>query len=267
MNSIQKRIEDLKENGFALSFSETLNEAFRIWQKIFAYGALALLIYMIFYWIVNLSFSFLPFMSEASANLESAMQKMAESGSFDGDKIIESYKEFYSDPKIIGVSIFSQFIMALMFPILAGIVYLAYKFDTTGEANVSYIFEGFNGNRFGRLIVLFLLYKLASIVGALILGIGFFIPLVGFSIASSFVMINDMKTMDAIKASFSLTFKHFFTVLFLIILSYFVGGLGLFACGIGVLFTYPLIPVMTYAIYKKSVGVYDDSELDEIGVQ
>ncbi len=267
MESIQNRIQQLKENGFSLSFSETLNEAFRIWQKIFWYGLLATTIFGVFSFIVSSALEYLPFVSEAQGNMESVMQAEMQSGSPDMDNIKEAAIEYYKEPGVLFVNLFSQLLLALIFPIFGGLVYLAYKADTEDDVDIAYLFEGFNGNRFGRILLLYILYKLASFVGLIFLGIGFFIPFVGFALASSFIMINDMKTMEAIRASFSLTYKHFFTVLLLMLLACIIAYGGILLCFIGFLFTFPIAIIMTYSIYKMIIGVHNVDDVNEIGTE
>lgn len=261
MSAITKRIEELKTNGFHLDFEETFNDAFNIWKQIFGYGALAYFIFFIYYSVINLATTLLPIVNQPKQTLDGIITN----NPGDIQIIREAMMEYYQNPAVLGVSVIVQFLMALIFPIIAGIVYMAYKYDTEGTTNIAYLFEGFNGDKFMRLVGLFLLYRVASIIGFLFLGIGFFIPLVGFTMAACFIMLNDMPTMDAIKASFSLTFKNFFTILFLLIVAYLFSFLGLLGCFVGVLFTMPIVAIMCYSIYKKSVGIEVAQEIDNIG--
>lgn len=261
MENVLKKIEHIRQNGYHLDFGDTFSETFDKWKKLFGYGALAIIISIVFYYLISFIFGMIGL---SAGNEQELMQKIM-SNQGDPSAMMDIYKEYFSQPMVIGSAILQSLFMFLAYPISAGLVYMAYKYDTTNNLDISDLFEGYRGSNFGKLAVLFLIYKLASFLGLCVFLIGFFVPFVGFSIASSFIIINKMDVMDAIKASFQVTFKNFFIVLFLLIVSFLFYLAGALACFIGLIFTYAFIPIMTYSIYKMSIGIEAVKELDELG--
>ncbi len=274
MSSIQQRIQSLKENGFSLDFASTFEDAFSIWGKLFLYGALATLILGLYYMVISFIGVLFPPYAEYYENLMNIIN--SNQGDFAG--MMEALQGLQPNPDIRWIALLITVLMALIFPIKAGLINMAYQYDKNDDVDIAYLFAGFNGGKLGQLILLFLFYWAASAVLQSLVYIVDFgqqwesliflllntIPVVGFSIASCFVMLNHMKAMDAVKASFSLAFKKFFTVLFLLIFASIIGYLGVIICGVGLLFTYPLSTFMCYAIYKNIVGIEND-EMDSIG--
>jgi len=74
-------------------------------------------------------------------------------------------------------------------------------------------------------------------------------------LAPLFVIFGKLSGILAIKASFALIKQHLFLAIVFVFLCSLVAGLGVILCGVGALYTYPILYLAVFAYYKNVVGL------------
>lgn len=258
MESTKKRIEEIKNNGYELDFSDVFNHAFENYKKIALYAGLAL-------------FVFLVLMGIIVAGIAVSVMGMAVLN----EKFIENLKlENLSGVYIILYLIVAVFFSALLSPFNAGLLKMAYSAEKDEEFHVSTFFEYFKVPYFKELFTATILISLVSSGLSILLEL-VNIQILGLltSMAVSFLTIltlpliifGDLKAIDAIQSSFTIVMKQPVTLILLVVVAYIGSFVGLIGCCIGMFFTVPFIYSTQYTIYCAIVGIDSKTELEEIG--
>lgn len=97
-----------------------------------------------------------------------------------------------------------------------------------------------------------------------------FIPILYTAIPISYIVLiyaynQKLSTTEIVKIAFAIGNKNWIVTFLLRIVTSLVAYVGVFLCGIGFFFTFALILIPQYFIYKDAVGDSDDKELDQIG--
>ena len=258
MESTKKRIEEIKNNGYELDFSDVFNHAFENYKKIALYAGLAL-------------FVFLVLMGIIVAGIAVSVMGMAVLN----EKFIENLKlENLSGVYIILYLIVAVFFSALLSPFNAGLLKMAYSAEKDEEFHVSTFFEYFKAPYFKELFTATILISLVSSGLSILLELAN-IQILGLltSMAVSFltvltlplIIFGELKAIDAIQSSFTIVIKQPVTLILLIVVAYIGSFVGLIGCCIGMFFTVPFIYSTQYTIYCAIVGIDSKTELEEIG--
>ena len=258
MKSTKKRIEEIKNNGYELDFSDVFNHAFENYKKIALYAGLAL-------------FVFLVLMGIIVAGIAVSVMGMAVLN----EKFIENLKlENLSGVYIILYLIVAVFFSALLSPFNAGLLKMAYSAEKDEEFHVSTFFEYFKAPYFKELFTATILISLVSSGLSILLELAN-IQILGLltSMAVSFltvltlplIIFGELKAIDAIQSSFTIVIKQPVTLILLIVVAYIGSFVGLIGCCIGMFFTVPFIYSTQYTIYCAIVGIDSKTELEEIG--
>lgn len=262
MNPTERRIEEIKTNGYNLDFGTVFNNAFENYKKIALYGGLGFFVFSVIIvfaaFIVAIS---LFGVSASSFNPQSlAGFKLT---NFSGVFII-SY--------LLGVSLFT----AMITPFMAGFLKMADSAQNNQEFAVSDLFSYYKSPYFSALFTGALLISLVGVGLSLLLEtIGIQILGAVFSLLISFftflyiplIVFGNLNAMDAIKGSVVLVTKQPAVILGLIVVAYIGSMVGFIGCCIGVFFTLPFMYSMHYTIYCAIIGTNSTSELDEIGTK
>jgi hypothetical protein len=258
MESTKKRIEEIRNNGYELDFSDVFNHAFENYKKIALYAGLAL-------------FVFLVLMGIIVAGIAVSVMGMAVLN----EKFIENLKlENLSGVYIILYLIVAVVLSALLSPFNAGFLKMAYSAEKDEEFHVSTFFEYYKAPYFKELFTSTILISLVSSGLSMLLELAN-IQILGFlsSITVSFLTIltipliifGNLKAIDAIQSSFTIVIKQPVTLILLVLVAYIGSFVGLIGCCIGMFFTFPFIYSTQYAIYCAIVGIDSKNELEEIG--
>ena len=258
MESTKKRIEEIKNNGYELDFSDVFNHAFENYKKIALYAGLAL-------------FVFLVLMGIIVAGIAVSVMGMAVLN----EKFIENLKlENLSGVYVILYLIVAVFFSALLSPFNAGLLKMAYSAEKDEEFHVSTFFEYFKAPYFKELFTATILISLVSSGLSILLELAN-IQILGLltSMAVSFltvltlplIIFGELKAIDAIQSSFTIVMKQPVTLILLIVVAYIGSFVGLIGCCIGMFFTVPFIYSTQYTIYCAIVGIDSKTELEEIG--
>ena len=210
MKSTKKRIEEIKNNGYELDFSDVFNHAFENYKKIALYAGLAL-------------FVFLVLMGIIVAGIAVSVMGMAVLN----EKFIENLKlENLSGVYIILYLIVAVFFSALLSPFNAGLLKMAYSAEKDEEFHVSTFFEYFKAPYFKELFTATILISLVSSGLSILLELAN-IQILGLltSMAVSFltvltlplIIFGELKAIDAIHSSFSIVMKQPVTLILLLV--------------------------------------------------
>jgi uncharacterized membrane protein len=137
---------------------------------------------------------------------------------------------------------------ALNTALMTGISLAAIEEADTGTTKFETLFSGFKN--FGNLIVGSILYSLAIGIGMVFC----IVPGLYLSGALSLTMLIVIKEgingVDALKSSFERMKPYAFAMLGLIIVASICSALGVIACGLGVLVTWPIYPIVLGLTYR-----------------
>lgn len=262
MIHLEQRVENAKKEGFLMNTREILEEAFDKWKITIGFGLLFVAFYFIFSVIVDSLLANVFGSTEIIRNYVDEIQK----NSRNMNRIIEIYQEIYTNPSIIKKTIVENILLALVFPLGAGVVYCSYQYDKNSKITFSDFIQGFQGSKFIKLLILQLIVTIPSIVLLLVFYLHIFalsIPIllimiylmVALIFAGAFIIIDNASLGTAIRLSVSLSHRYFGKVLLLCILSFFISKiLGFFLCCIGLIITLPFSYNMVYALYKATVS-------------
>ena len=148
----------------------------------------------------------------------------------------------------IGANAFSLGLQAIQFPLLGGMVLMAIR-QLRGETIApGDVFSGFA--RFGPLALAGILYGLGVQIGSLLC----FVPgllLAGLWLLTVPLIVDQgLDAVGALKTSLETLKPQMWSALGVYFVLALVAGLGTLACGIGGLFTAPLLPIGIALIYK-----------------
>ncbi len=258
MNTNQ-RVEYIKQNGYSLSFGETLNQAFDIFKGIFLFAGVGLLISGI---IGQVTSTVLQGIMGFTIDPNEIVQRMQTNP----ESLNQFYLDTFATPMGIAYALAIILISGMLFPIELGIIYMCHKYKKTGSVDFSDLFYAYNGNIFGRALGLYYLFAILILVGFVFFILPGIYLVVALHLAGAFLVLNNDTPSNALKNSMTVVNKNWFTVFGLMIVGFLIYIWGFLALCIGLFFTKPLSHAIIYSIYKNSVGVDDEtSEIEAIG--
>lgn len=248
MKSNKDRIQELKTNGYSLDFETVFNLAFENYKKIVLYAGLLLLVFAVFLGMASfltIAFTF------GVDNFQELMKP-------------ENLKpENFSDNFLITYIISITLLGAILSPLLAGFIKMAHCAQTDEEFHVTTVFEYYKFSYFKELFLSSIMITIMSmgvssvlnITGIAILGILGSLTISFLSILTiPLIIFSNYKAIDAINTSFSLVSKQPLILLGLLVVAYLFCITGVFMFLIGLLFTFPFMFSMYYAMYRTIIG-------------
>lgn len=88
---------------------------------------------------------------------------------------------------------------------------------------------------------------------------------VGWVFAPHLVVFHDYQAWDAMKASRAIVAKNWWSIFAIVFFGGWLSGLGVLACGIGIILTYAIMQIALYYAFDQIVGIELDGEVDEEG--
>lgn len=248
--SAKNRIEEIKNSGYHLDFTETFTHAFEIWKKIALTAGAALIVFMfivliLFGGLFAFTIGFSQMGNLASLNFEDSSYTF-----------------------IIGYYASIAIISALMIPFTAGILNMAYNADHNIDVEFGQVFQYYSSPFLKDLFlsgivlaVINLIFSLGlemmnlQILAALIAIILSFLTFLTIPL----IIFGKLNFSDAIMGSITVVSKNMLIIVGLLIVSFIFALAGFIVFCIGYLFTVPLVYALYYSIYKKSVGFNNSS--------
>ncbi|MEN2413551.1 hypothetical protein [Flavobacterium mesophilum] len=259
MKSTLAKIENIKNNGYTIDFSTVFDHAFENFKKITLYSALIILVFSFIAGIVAMlvigniyGFENLPKLIEES--LKPSKLTLEEA-------LIST----------IGISLLS----AILAPFGAGFYKMADAADKNNEFKASFMFSYYKTPYFAPLFASTLIITAVNnAIANTLESTGFIFIGVAISIAINFFMFftiplivfGNLKAVDAIKGSITVVSKNPLMIFGVFIIGIIGSIVGVFACGVGMLFTYVFNTSMSYATYYDIFDMeQEEDSIDSIG--
>ncbi len=258
MKNSKQKLQEIRDNSIELNFNDTFNESFENYKKIALSGGLTFMI-----------------LSVCLASLCLFLYMFAFGFSSISDSIVGLSLSNLDGTGSVIYFITVVIVTALITPIYAGIIKMASNADQNKEVSVGTSFEYYRNSYFMDLFLSSLIITSCSVVFTFLfntLGMNFVGIILSYSISfftfltPLFIIFGNLKAKEAIQASFITTTKYFPVTLGLIIVGILMVCLGFFAFCLGIFFTFPFIYSLYFTIYKKVIGINENSEIDEIGL-
>lgn len=259
MKSTLDQIEDIKNHGYDLDFSNVFNHAFENYKKIALYAGLFLLVFGILLVVI--------FGSVFGAIL--GIEKL--SNEFIQNFKLENQSQLFIIFYVIGTVLFS----GLVAPFTAGFLKIAECADKDEAFNFSTIFTYYKTSHFGQIFIATTVITLVNTLISVLLEMS---PFINFSLIISLlisyftfltiplIVFGNLNAFSAIKSSFIIITKQPIVLLGLMIMVIIAFIVGFFICCIGMLFTIPFAYSMSFAIYNAILGVEEkEDSIDAIG--
>ena len=248
MHSKKDRIEEIKKNGYELSFDSVLNLAFNNYKKIVLYAGLMFFVFAVLFAVLISTFLIYKF----GVN---QLQTILKPENLNPDRLTGNSRLIY----LLSSVLFSVF----MSPFMAGFIKMAYCAEKDEEFHVSTIFEYYKSSYIKELVFATFLISIVN-TGLPLLSdnteFKFVIELVSLAIifltflTTPLIIFSDLKAIDAIKTSIILFLKQPLMLFGLILLGYLLSIMGILVFYVGIFFTLPFLYSMYFAIYSKIVG-------------
>ena len=258
MNTIKDKLNQIRSTGYPLDFSETFNHTFEIYKKIAVNAGLVIII------VAVVAIAVIFGMIGAIIGFAALSEGLTD---FNPAEIPTIY--------IVGYVLFVAALSGLLAPFTAGLIKMAKHADADEPFSLGTAFDCYSGPHFKELFVAaflialltFGITTLCDVLGIILVG-----PII--SVISSFltlltiplIIFGDLKAIDAIGNSVMLVCKNPLIILGLLVVTFIASLVGFIAFCIGYFFTAPILYALYYSIYKRAVGVQENSEIDQIGM-
>ncbi|MGN7866381.1 beta-carotene 15,15'-monooxygenase [Chryseobacterium sp.] len=212
-----------------------ISHAFEMYKGVFGYGVVAMIIYMVGGYLIQLVTGF---------NSTAMMEDMQSSG---GDF------NYWSAPGVPLYMTFSGLFGLLLSPLYVGLIYMVNKYNTKSPIEFSDLFIGYRQN-FVNILLYSFLSGLISAVAAMLC----FFPLIFvyplLLIGYPILLFENASATDAISKSFNIAKENYGTFLLTGILGMLISVAGVVLCGIGVILTAPFMMIVMYSTYCAFLG-------------
>ncbi len=257
MNNDYSKVEKISNEGYELEFGTILEDAFSNYKKIAGIGGLSMIlvgivVVVILLGIMGVTYGFTDF-TETLTGLN---------------------PELMSGSSLLGFFFFSMLMAAVLSPINAGFIKMAYQADYDKPFGLNTIFDYFKGSYFKELFIS------AAIIAFFGNGINYLLNyfgiffwgslityIVGFLtfLTIPLIIFSNLNAVQAITMSIKLVLKQPLILFGLLIVSIIFACLGIVGFCIGLFFTLPFLYSMYYTIYATIIPSSEESILDEIG--
>jgi hypothetical protein len=258
MKSTLNQIEDIKNNGYSLDFSNVFNHAFENYKKIALYAGLILLvIFIICSFLGGGILVSLYGISHFNKEFFESLQNQQPEGT-----------TFIIYMVVIAI------LTAIFSPLSAGFLKMADCADKDETFNFPAIFTYYKSPYFSQIFIATLLISFLSAlisIGFNLIGITIIDTLLTLiislltSLAIPLIIFGNLNATDAIKSSIIIVSKQPLILALLFIVAWIASLVGFIGCCIGVVFTIPITYSVKYAIYSAILKIENTDSIDSIG--
>lgn len=238
------------ENSKPMDFGDILSKSFDLFQKVWVQGFLMVLVmFVVMMAVVGIIvFPLTIFTNGEFIDLENT------------SKVIEGI--------ILIVSMIMLFfvIFAIMIGFTAGFFTVCKEKDLGENSGSGDLFRFFSRKYILKTYILGTIYFGIMIVGYALC----FFPLLYLSVPLSYLIViyafnPELSVSEIVKLSFKIGNKNWIMTFLLTLVAGMIAQMGVFLCGVGILFTVAYTYVPMYLSYKAFVGFEKEDEIDEIG--
>lgn len=149
----------------------------------------------------------------------------------------------------------------LMYAMLAGFFRVLKKADLYNEVNTNDLFYYFKGKYLSKTALLGICASAISLIALMLC----FFPLIYVAVPINMMVVvfafnPELSVSDIVKLSFKIGNKYWFLIFGLTFVGGMIANIGMFACGIGILFTASFARIPLYFVYKDAVGFEESAE-------
>jgi uncharacterized membrane protein len=215
-----------------------ISHALEIFKNTFLYCFLAVVIYFLLSYLIQLLTGF---------NSTMLMEDMRESG---GDF---SYTDIMGTPGFAAYSGVSFFIGLLLAPIFVGLIYIANKSNFKQSITVSDLFFAYKQN-FLNIVIYALISQIVLTIAFLLCIIPAFLVLPFFFLGYPILIFENVGAIEALKKSFNIAQENYGTLLLTALLAGLISIAGVVLCCVGVYLTIPFLYIAMYSTYCAYLG-------------
>lgn len=254
---MENKINEKIDKGYSLDLGKVIDDSFEIFKKTFLISGLGYLLVGI---VMAVLYFFLFIVVFGVADMANFAVEL------EGMKTTSVY--------IIGMLAFTVVYTALIAPLNAGFLKLCYLAKKNKSLEIGTIFEYYKGKYVKDIIAGSIIISIASVGLSTLLDLvslsflGFIIQIIlaWFTILFlPLVIFGNQNFGEAIEKSVKLVAKQPIYIFAALVIAVIGVLLGLIALCIGILFTIPYWPAMTFALYDNIIGIEEESIIDEIG--
>lgn len=267
---VKNKLEQINREGYGLHLEGVLSAAFDIHKKSIIPGFVATLIYVFVMVALNLSMFEARFGMNMTEFVDTAQRNPA---------AIEAAMQNIPFSNMLMFGLAGAVVGSLIAPLLSGMYKTAFNTQFGANGSVSDLFAYYKSPYFLKIVIFSFLYSfllqlinlgleevlpgLGSLIGVLVT----IVFGVTFILVIPFMVFGNLSLVDSVKASMLVTSKNWFFLLFILAISFIIVIIGVFFCGIGILFTYPFMYFVTFVLYDKIIGFPSNiDEISEIGL-
>ncbi len=268
-NFTQNKIEQVVRDGYGLSLEGVLSQSFEIYKRAILPGVVATFLYILAMGFVGL------FMFESLYGM--SLTDMIKVGQNNPSALEATFGAVETSSMLV-YSVVMALMMALIAPLLSGLYKVSYKNKYESEGSVADLFSYYRQPYFLNIFIFSFLFGLIlqllnfSLEQALPLFggmIGILIQIflsVSLILTIPFIVFGKLSWIEAFQASFKVTFKNWFFLFFILLISSIIAFVGIVLCGIGFLFSYPFLFTSTFVLYDEIIGFNNHpDEISKIG--
>lgn len=268
-NYVKNKLEQIKREGYGLHLEGVLSDAFDIHKKSILPGFVATLLYMIVMMVMGLSM-FGTLYGMSISEFMSAIEK--------NPNALQVSMENISWSSILIYSLVSGVVGGLVGPFLSGLYKVAYNTKYGGNGSVSDLFVYYKQPYFSNIFIYTFIFTFVlqilnfgldqaiPVFGSLIAFVIQVFLWVSFVLTIPFIVFSNLSWVEALKASLAVTFKNWFFLFFILLISFIISVIGVIFCGIGFLFTFPFLYIATFVLYDKIIGFNNETDsISQIG--
>lgn len=268
-NFVKNRIETVASEGYGLHLESLLSKAFNIYKRSFFLLSLVLIMYTVALttiWFSTFEYTygvgFVDLIEMAQQDPNSVNDVMGNITLMNG----------------LIYSLAFSLVAGLVSPIFAGIYRISYQIKREQPYSVLDLFVYYKQPYFVNLFIYsFLLAFVVQYIGIimnsafpLFAGVGSIWLQIFLNVSLIFtaplIVFGDMKWIEAVKASFRISFKNWFFLMFVLGIGLIISYLGVLLCGVGIIFTYSFLYVLIFVIYDDVIGFEEEKDvISEIG--
>lgn len=240
-SEFERPLAPQKESGSIIS------HAWENYKGIFIYA----LLYIVIAFILGFIFSlFLP-----SGNVEGykeIIESVKNGKSVDYESIIANQSSMGIGSSILSMVISSIF-GALLFPLSAGLIFIAHKFNSKQNIDISDLFIGYKQNTVNLVLYGLLMSVITTIGFYMCILPGIYLSIVGI-IGLPIIFFENKTPVEALKKALNITNSDFGTFLVIGILTFLIAISGFILCCVGALFTAGFVYSVQYSTYCAYCG-------------
>ena len=226
-----------------------ISHAWENYKGIFGYTLLYALISIIAYGILS---AILPGSSENLNIYKDIIESVKNGESVDMESIKEMQSNMGFGSRIL-TGLMGVIFGALLYPLNAGLMYIAHKYNFKKQIDISDLFIGYRQNTINLITYGAVVTLLATIGIYMCILPGIYIYIASF-IGLPIIFFENKTAIDALKKSFSITNSNFGIFLGVVILSWLISGSGIMICCIGILLTMGFNMSVKYSLYSAFCG-------------